>query len=39
LAGGWWLMLADVDFSKRKILLAGCSWLVCSDRKVLLTGG
>jgi hypothetical protein len=26
-------------FSERKVLLAGCWWLICSDRKILLTGG
>jgi hypothetical protein len=31
LAGGWWLVLVC---SKRKVLLTGCWWLVCSKRKV-----
>jgi hypothetical protein len=31
LAGGWWLVLIC---SERKILLTGCWWLVCSERKV-----
>jgi hypothetical protein len=35
-AGGWWLMLVC---SVRKLLLAGCWWLICSERKVLLAGG
>jgi hypothetical protein len=26
-------------YSERKILLADCWWLVCSERKVLLAGG
>jgi hypothetical protein len=25
--------------SERRVLLAGCWWLVCSERKVLLAGG
>jgi hypothetical protein len=25
-------------FIERKVLLAGCWWLVCSERKVLLDG-
>jgi hypothetical protein len=33
LAGGWWLVLICAE---RKVLLAGCWWLVCSERKVLL---
>jgi hypothetical protein len=28
---GWWLMAGA--------LLAGCWWLICSERKVLLAGG
>jgi hypothetical protein len=36
LAGGWWLMLVC---SEIKVLLVGCWWLVCSERKVLLPGG
>jgi hypothetical protein len=36
LAGGWWLILVCSD---RKVLLAGCWWLVCCERKVLLAGG
>jgi hypothetical protein len=36
LAGGWWLVLIC---SESKVLLAGCWWLVCSERKVLLAGG
>jgi hypothetical protein len=36
LAGGWWLVLIC---SERKVLLAGCWWLVCSERKVLLADG
>jgi hypothetical protein len=35
-AGGWWLVLICCE---RKGLLAGCWWLVCSERKVLLPGG
>jgi hypothetical protein len=31
-----WLVLIS---SERKILLAGCWWLICSKRKVLLAGG
>jgi hypothetical protein len=34
---GWWLM-AGADFFERKVLLADCWWLVCSERKVLLAG-
>jgi hypothetical protein len=33
---GWWLVLI---YSEREVLLAGCWWLVCSKRKVLLAGG
>jgi hypothetical protein len=33
---GWWLVLI---FSERKVLLAGCWWLVCSERKLLPAGG
>jgi hypothetical protein len=36
LAGGWWLVLVC---SERRVLLAGCWWLVCCERKVLLAGG
>jgi hypothetical protein len=36
LAGGWWLVLIS---SERRVLLAGCWWLVRSERKVLLPGG
>jgi hypothetical protein len=36
LAGGWWLMLIC---SEIKVLLAGCWWLIYSERKVLLAGG
>jgi hypothetical protein len=36
LAGGWWLVLVC---SERRVLLAGCWWLVCAERKVLLAGG
>jgi hypothetical protein len=36
LAGGWWLVLIC---SERKVLLSGCWWLVCFERKVLLAGG
>jgi hypothetical protein len=36
LAGGWWLVLI---YSERKVLLAGCWWLICSERKVLLADG
>jgi hypothetical protein len=32
----WWLVLVC---SETKILLAGCGWLVFSERKVLLPGG
>jgi hypothetical protein len=32
MAGGWFV-------PREKVLLAGCYWLVCSERKVLLTGG
>jgi hypothetical protein len=35
---GWWLM-AGAGLSERKVLLAGCWWLICCERKVLLTGG
>jgi hypothetical protein len=35
LAGGWWLMLI---YSERKVPLAGCWWLICCEKKVLLTG-
>jgi hypothetical protein len=35
-AGGWWLVLVC---SERRVLLAGCWWLVCCERKVLLAGG
>jgi hypothetical protein len=35
---GWWLM-AGAGFSERRVLLADCWWLVCSERKVLLAGG
>jgi hypothetical protein len=30
----WWLV-AGVE---RKVLLAGCWWLICSERKVLMVG-
>jgi hypothetical protein len=33
---GWWLVL--ICFG-RKVLLAGCWWLVCYEEKVLLAGG
>jgi hypothetical protein len=33
---GWWLVLI---FSERKVLLVGCWWLVCFERKVLSAGG
>jgi hypothetical protein len=33
-----WLMAA-AGFSERRVLLAGCWWLVCSERKVLLAVG
>jgi DNA topoisomerase-2 len=33
---GWWLMLIC---SKRRVLLASCWWLICSERKVPLPGG
>jgi hypothetical protein len=33
-----WLM-AGAGYSERRVLLAGCWWLVCSERKVLLVGG
>jgi hypothetical protein len=36
LAGGWWLVLVC---SERRVLLAGCWWLVCCERKILLAGG
>jgi hypothetical protein len=36
LAGDRWLVLVR---SERRIPLAGCWWLVCSKRKVLLAGG
>jgi hypothetical protein len=36
LAGGWWLVLVCCE---RRVLLAGCWWLVCCERKVLLAGG
>jgi hypothetical protein len=36
LTGGWWLMLVC---SEIKELLAGCWWLVCSERKVLMASG
>jgi hypothetical protein len=36
LAGGRWLVLIC---SKRKVLLAGCWWLICFERKVLLSVG
>jgi hypothetical protein len=33
-ADGWcWFVLRE------KILLAGCWWLICSERKILLAGG
>jgi hypothetical protein len=35
---GCWLMAGAVFF-ERKVLVAGCWWLVCSERKVLLVGG
>jgi hypothetical protein len=35
LAGGKWLVLI---YSERKVLLADCWWLVCSERKLLLAG-
>jgi hypothetical protein len=31
--------MAGAGYSERKMLLAGCWWLVCSERKVLLVGG
>jgi hypothetical protein len=36
LAGGLWLVLVS---SERKVLLAGCWWLVYFERKVLVAGG
>jgi hypothetical protein len=34
-ADGWcWFVLRE-----EYVLLAGCWWLVCSERKVLLSGG
>jgi hypothetical protein len=33
---GWWLVLIC---SEKKVLLAGCWWLVCWERKVLMAGG
>jgi hypothetical protein len=36
LAGGWWLVLIC---SERKVLLAGCCWLISSERKVLPARG
>jgi hypothetical protein len=36
LTGGWWLVLVC---SERRVLLAGCWWLICCERKVLLAGG
>jgi hypothetical protein len=33
---GWWLVLI---YFERKVLLAGCWRLICSERKVLLAGG
>jgi hypothetical protein len=27
------------DYSERKVLLAGCWWLVCSEKKILLLAG
>jgi hypothetical protein len=36
LAGGWLLVLV---YSERKVLLAGCWLMFCSERKVLLVGG
>jgi hypothetical protein len=36
LAGGWWLVLVC---SERTVLLSGCWWLICSERKVPLAGG
>jgi hypothetical protein len=34
----WWLM-ASAGLFWEKVLLAGCWWLICSERKVLLAGG
>jgi hypothetical protein len=36
LVDDWWLVLIR---SERKVLLAGCWWLVGCERKVLLAGG
>jgi hypothetical protein len=36
LADDWWLVLICFE---RKILVAGCWWLVFSERKILLAGG
>jgi hypothetical protein len=33
---GWWLVMICAE---RKVLLAGCWWLVYFERKVLLVGG
>jgi hypothetical protein len=35
----WWLRAGAGLFFERKVLLAGCWWLVWSERKVLLAGG
>jgi hypothetical protein len=32
---GWWLVLIC---SERKVLLAGCWWLICSERKYCWLG-
>jgi hypothetical protein len=31
--------MAGAGLFEKKVLLAGCCWLVCSERKVLLAGG
>jgi hypothetical protein len=37
IAGGWFVLREN--YSERRVLLADCWWLVCSERKVLLSGG
>jgi hypothetical protein len=34
-----WLVADGWCWFERKVLLAGCWWLVCFERKVLLAGG
>jgi hypothetical protein len=34
-----WLLLQIMMNHTSQVLLAGCWWLICSERKVLLAGG